>query len=208
MPLISIETINACTDTRLALWHITETEDDFLNGNLISKTFLNTVKTKFKSASRRRETLAVRAALNALFGHGTALSHDAEGRPFLDNGYKVSISHTKGYAAVIVSRFSEVSVDIEYISPRALRIKNMYLRDDEKALTQTSAILHWCAKETVFKLFPTEHLTFSDMRVNGISGDGITGIINTEDISRGVLTDVQYRITGEYVLTYAAKPGT
>ncbi len=46
-------------------------------------------------------------------------------------GYHISISHTLGYVAVILSRDYEVGVDIEYVSDRVNRISSRFLRDDE-----------------------------------------------------------------------------
>ena len=53
------------------------------------------------------------ALIHIMTGDGNlVVSHNKDGRPFID-GWHVSISHTRGYAAVILSRQHDVSVDIQ-----------------------------------------------------------------------------------------------
>lgn len=202
MPLISVETIDTLTDTRLALWHITETVDELLSLETISSVDKNEVLNCYKSKVRQCEALVVRALLQGLFKTNVALSHNIDGCPFLDNGFNVSISHTKGWAAVIISKDYNVSVDVEYVSPRIMKIKDKFLRNDEKADGVTSALLHWCAKETVYKLYSVDHLTFEEMRVSAVKGNSMKGLIVIENMRRGVKRLANYCVTEDYVLVY------
>jgi len=206
MPLLSVETLDDSAGTRLALWRITETADELFGRVSLSEQERNNLLLRYKSPSRQREILAVKALLHRLFGQDAPLRHNADGRPLLPNGCNVSISHTKGWAAVIVSRGDDVAVDIEHVSPRVLKVKRAFLRADEQAGTLTSALLHWCAKETLYKLCSAERLTFMDMRVNGITGDGSCGTISAESLRGGGIVNVRYRTTGDFVLTYAHQP--
>lgn len=202
MPLTSVEVLDAATETKLAIWRITETVDDFLKLLKLSNDSRKTTYIQCKSTSRQCEILAVRALLDNLLGRNAVLSHNSDGRPTLSNNYNISISHTKGWAAVIVSQKKNVSVDIEYISPRVLKIKDKFLRNDENANTATTALLHWCAKETLYKLNSSDHLELMQMRINSISENETKGIIRTEYLITKTIVPVFYNITNEYVLTY------
>lgn len=48
-------------------------------------------------------------------------------------------------------------MDIEYFNDRVERIASKFLRKDEKAEDLDAKLVHWCAKETVFKLFSEEN---------------------------------------------------
>lgn len=203
MPLISIEKLDHDTDTRLAVWRITEDVDELFSIVHFTETEKADFIRFYKSPSRQKEILAVRVLLEVLFSAGVKLSHDANGCPFLSNGYNISITHTKDFAAVIVSKTYRVSVDMEFISARVLKVKEKFLRSDEYADTLTSVMLHWCAKETVYKLYSGFHLALSEMRVNSISDDEFCGIVHAENLRAGTDVLIHYRIKGSLVLTFA-----
>ena len=202
MPLISIDMLDARTDTRLASWRITETAADFLDSLHIVGVDRDRFLGMYKSETRRREVLAVRLLLSSLFGVDVALYHDADGRPLLDNGFNISISHTKDFAVVLVSRSRCVSVDTEYLNPRVLRITDKFLRADEKAENLLETMLHWCAKETIYKYYPDDHLAFADMRIKAVNGDIHEGIISAENMTRSDEVSINYKVEGEIVVTY------
>lgn len=208
MPLVSVETLDTDSDTRLALWHLTETAEQLSQCVSLPSEELDSLLSQCKSPSRQKEKLAVRAILDSLFGAEVELSHDGNGRPLLANGYNVSISHTRGWVAVIVSRSRCVAIDIEYLSPRVLKIKDRFLRTDETADTVATAMLHWCTKETLYKLFSADRLEFTQMRVRHINStkgndEGcFSGTIVAENLLSVVTVTVHYRVTTDYVLTY------
>ena len=111
---------------------------------------------------------------------------------------QISISHTRGYAALILSDDSEVGVDIEYRSDRVERIASRFIRPDEKAETTDEKLLLWSAKEAVYKLFSEDKLMFFDMRALSID----EGVVRMENMKRNIVVDVHYAFTADYVLTY------
>ena len=111
---------------------------------------------------------------------------------------QISISHTRGYAALILSDDSEVGIDIEYRSDRVERIASRFIRPDEKAETTDEKLLLWSAKEAVYKLFSEDNLMFFDMRTLSID----EGVVRMENIKRNIVVDVHYAFTADYVLTY------
>lgn len=105
-------------------------------------------------------------------GRALPIEHEKSGKPLLA-GYNVSISHTRGLAAMMVSRGRRVGVDVEYVSPRVSRVASRFLRPDEQAPTVELQLLHWCAKEAVFKLFSERDLTYQQMQILRIADENI-----------------------------------
>ena len=70
--------------------------------------------TRFSSPHRKLEWLSVRVLLYQLLGEEKIIEYAPSGKPRLaDSSYFISISHTRGYVAVILSPRSEVGIDIE-----------------------------------------------------------------------------------------------
>ena len=87
---------------------------------------------KIKSDNRKREWLAVRLLIKILTGDDMPVRYKENGAPFLaDNRYHISISHTIGYAAIILSQYPNPGIDIEYKSDRAWKLRTKYLSADE-----------------------------------------------------------------------------
>lgn len=221
-------------DIILGLWKIEETSASFFHNFSFLNKYKNTFPLLYKSEKRLCEVLAVRVLIHYMLesdvalsndangaphldngtntgishtnilGTDVALSHDANGAPHLDNGMNIGISHTNGYATVIISPQYRVSVDIERISNRVSRITDKFLRPDETANTVIQQLLHWCTKETLYKLYPEDDLTFSEMKVLEIAGNEMDGIIKAGNIKRDEKVDVSYRISNDFVLTFAS----
>jgi len=200
MPLLSVYSV--APDTLLGLWDVSESLDDIFGQYPFLAAEKDSLCKAYKSERRRMEVLIVRLLLREMLGEDVVLSHDADGRPFLSNGFNVSISHTKECVAVIISPTNAVSVDVEHISGRVSRVADRFLRDDEKAVTLNEQLLHWCVKETLYKFYPEDKLAFTDMRLLSIQGDGATGKIIAENMLRGEKSVVLYHIFDSFVLTY------
>ena len=134
------------------------------------------------------------------------IGHAASGQPLLW-GYHVGVTHTKGYAALMLSKSCDVACDIEHFSDRVERIKSKFLRKDEKADDLDSLLVHWCGKETVYKLFPEDNLQFSQMRVGPFSTMS-DWACEVENMKRGEKVRVDFELTMQFVLTYAFRKRT
>lgn len=134
------------------------------------------------------------------------ICHAASGQPLL-RGYHVGVTHTKGYAALMLSKSCDVACDIEHFSDRVERIKSKFLRKDEKADDLDSLLVHWCSKETVYKLFPEDNLQFSQMRVGPFSTMS-DWACEVENMKRGEKVRVDFEVTMQFVLTYAFRKRT
>ena len=113
-----------------------------------------------------RERLAVRVLLKTLCGEEKKVVYLPSGKPYLaDGSAHISISHTNGYVAVALHPTEEVGIDIERYGVRVRRVVSRFVRpDEEKTMNQGDEVyvllLHWSAKETLFKVMGVEGVDF------------------------------------------------
>lgn len=198
MPLLSVCSINA--ETCLGIWKITETEQWFLQ-NMIFPDSLNATLSNYKSESRRLEVLATYALLQTLTNDNTAtITHNSYGKPLSSHGF-ISISHTKNYVALILSTNNQVAIDIEYISNRVEKIRHKFLREEETPDSLFTLLLHWTAKETLYKYASEYDLAFSEMRVLPFCLQN-KGIFYIENLKLHTKHPVYYETNDHFIITY------
>ena len=207
MSLIEVRQLSR--HTRLGLWRMDE---------------------PFAGKPREREREAVKRLLNVMMDDGLDyfVGHQESGKPFVSvmteegpqalHDWRISVSHTHGYAAILLSDEEQVGLDIERRTDRVAGIASRFIRPDEQADSIERQLLIWSAKEAVYKLFSEENLHFFDMRVKSV--DGATLLV--ENLKRQAATagqgpaekaaeaaevgaaivEVGYEFTDDYVLTY------
>lgn len=215
MPIAYIKDIEP--HTRLGVWKIDEMEHlDGLCPPTVCSSWL-----REKCEARRKETFAVYALLHELTGRrDLIIAHKPSGKPFLQTldgctcQCQISVSHTHGYASVIISSKRSVAIDIEYYSDRIMRIARRFLRPDEmddivhadNALGNNAALtrllIYWCAKETIYKLYSDEALTFQNIRVNRIAEIESEGQTVCHNLILSETRVCHYTQNTEYVMTY------
>ena len=133
------------------------------------------------------------------------------GKPILPESMsQFSISHTKGFAAGIISAEIPVGIDIEFISPRVLKIEKKFLNSQEYALLDplseqdrmVFSSLFWSIKETVYKCWGNGGVDFAEqIRIQffSLQDQGTAGIQFGQ--STAVHT-VNYLRKGDLWLTY------
>lgn len=184
-------------DATIGLWKMEEGEFDS-SCNAYLHEVLNEAREMFKSNMRRMEYVCERALLMEMMnGRVVEITHNRDGKPMLFGCKNISISHTKGYVSIILSATKRVGIDIEFVSNRVEKIAKRFMRDDESAHDTRSLLLHWCAKETIYKLFSSDHLDFMDIKVN--AGECVT-VTNLRD---NITLPLYVENTDTYVLTYA-----
>lgn len=152
-----------------AVWQVTESAVE-LRGRLPAQGPYDEELAQFRSAGRRLEYLAVRVLLQELMGGDPPLvAHLPSGKPCLADGSRhITVSHTAGYVAVGLHPVAEVGIDIERIGERVRKVRSRFVRDDEipgfEALPAgeqlVQLLLHWSAKETLFKLMDVPGVDF------------------------------------------------
>lgn len=183
-------------DVRLCIWHITETAEELPQPR-------NVDLSSVRSIARKREILAVYALLSYMTGRNDLLiEHDERGKPQIQ-GWHLGISHTKGWAALILSKRRYVAVDIEYMSDRVSRVAPRFMRPDEKTDNILCQLVSWSAKETVYKLLSAENLKYDEMRLKPF--EPLTkGRFEVENLKNENSIMVDYELNEDYVLTYAS----
>lgn len=152
---------------RLGIWRIEESEEQLLAQLSRLDEYLPFLE-RVKGVERRREWLASRVLLQQLLGHEARIAYRPDGAPYLpDEPWQISISHTKGYAAVLLQTDPPVGIDIEYRAPRILRIRSRFVSAAEEAGIDPAQevehlLVHWCAKEALFKMIGQQEVDFVD----------------------------------------------
>lgn len=150
---------------RWGVWKMDESVDTLLD-LLPEREYYEREVQRFVASHRRLEWLSVRALLFRLLGEHKEVCYQPSGKPYLaDHSYFISISHTKGYVSVILSDKVPVGIDIEQYGQRVHRVAHKYMREDEsvrlyKEDATWSLLLHWSAKEVMFKCMDTDGVDF------------------------------------------------
>ncbi len=147
-------------DRELIVWEIDETMNYFLKKLPEDLQFLPSANEK-----RNLEWLASRYVLSLLVPE-TKISKDQNKKPHLVDDFRyISISHTLGYAACMVSTLP-CGIDIELDHPRIKKIATKYNLPDELELLKKDVSYQkrlyqiWCAKEAMYKAYGLGGLDF------------------------------------------------
>ena len=197
---------------QLGIWKIEETETELLN-LLPEKAYYQKEILKFKTPHRIIEWLSVRALLFKIQGkHHPVLYHES-GRPYLeDDNLSISISHTKGYVAVIVSDKTDVGIDIEHYAQRIHKVASKFMRADEpvdeyRGDTTWKLLLHWSAKETMFKSIDDEGIDFREhLHIMPFKTEE-EGMFESREYktSKQRIFKIHYLLNSDFVLTWQAE---
>jgi 4'-phosphopantetheinyl transferase len=166
MPLLKEENIHS--HAHWALWHITEKEEELLNGFPFSSPEQEELD-KIKVPERRLEWIASRVLLKKLAAEqGLAqaeIRKDTFGKPYIaDCPYHISLSHAFPYAAAIIQK-QPVGIDIEHSREQLLRIRHKFLHPEElsRAGNDLQKLgIYWSAKEALYKLYGRKGLLFQE----------------------------------------------
>lgn len=164
-----------------------------------------------RTEHRRREWLASRVLLQELLGSPLRIAYHLNGAPYLpDSPLHISISHTKGYAAVLLQNHPAAGIDIEYHSERVLKIRSRFMAPEEEAGIDKEhetehLLLHWCAKETLFKMIGQEEVDFRKhlhVRPFRYAEEGSCTAHETRT-EQGSVYRLNYLVTPAFVLTWS-----
>lgn len=193
MPLTRIEEIG--TKARLALWEMTEDVNDLPRPEGVDLSGIH-------SDSRLKERLVTYALLHAMTSRNDIIiNHLPSGQPVVD-GYKISLSHTRGWAAMILSEEAEaVGIDIEYYSDRVNKVAQRFIRPDEQSDSLAYRLINWSVKETVYKALSSEDLRFYEMKLDAFKAS-TGGSVKVTDLKVSKELNVSYVLNEAYVMTW------
>lgn len=152
-------------NTNLYLWKITESYDWFCeNVKLKEISFLRLES--MKSESHRKGFLAVRMLLQEVGYSDYDLFYDDFGKPHLQDGKHISISHSNDFSAVVISN-EILGLDIEQlkektlkIAPRFMQIHHLEGLSFEEKLKKSTVV--WGIKEAIFKIKNEKGISFPE----------------------------------------------
>ncbi|MFV0417255.1 MAG: 4'-phosphopantetheinyl transferase family protein [Dysgonomonas sp.] len=148
--------------TLIGIWKIEESRDKLLS-LLSHHEWIQNIHT-IKSESRVLEILSARILIKKLTGEEKEVYYNDSGKPFLvDQSYHISVSHTKNYVAVAINEEKHIGLDIEYISEKIKRVRSRVIASTEYIDKENELIhllLHWSAKEAMFKFLDVEGVDF------------------------------------------------
>lgn len=191
MALFLIKDLDDPAHSRVGVWKITESEAELRTMTSIPSDELEEIS-YIKNESLRKQRLAVRALLDAMFEEKVYLSHHDNGKPYIENNaINISITHTDQYVAVILNEEDEVGIDCESLNRDFSAVEKKALSDEEigdleDEQKNEQLAIYWCAKEAIFKLTSQYDVDFAEQ----IQIDGF-----------------RYRNEGELSATFTDKDG-
>ena len=216
----------------LGIWKITEPWQDMMESLRYNSLYCRDAN-NIQSDKRKQEWLAVRLLLKHLSGADTFIDYHDNGAPFLQNSQNhISISHTTGYAAIILSKNQNPGIDIEYRSERAWKLRKKFLSDKESDIflslnhpdlsiqsfneysintepvpcRSDLSTLCWCAKETTFKALQQTEVDFIEhlhILPFTLSDEGFLAIKETKTPRQQIFI-INYKIADNYIITWKA----
>lgn len=162
MPLY--KTINPDSQTIVKIWKIDESYHDLMQSIHLKPESFERVS-RMKSEMHQRGFLSVRCLL-AEFGYQDSdLFYDEHGKPHLQDGKQISITHSFNFSAVIISDLI-VGIDVEkqrdkitIIAHKFIGYETDYLNEDDDSYVKKLTAI-WCIKESLYKLYATPGLSF------------------------------------------------
>ena len=191
MALFLTKDLDDPAHSRVGVWKITESEAELRTMTSIPSDELEEIS-YIKNESLRKQRLAVRALLDAMFEEKVYLSHHDNGKPYIENNaINISITHTDQYVAVILNEEDEVGIDCESLNRDFSAVEKKALSDEEivdleDEQKNEQLAIYWCAKEAIFKLTSQYDVDFAEQ----IQIDGF-----------------RYRNEGELSATFTDKDG-
>jgi len=201
----------------IGVWKIDESWQELLSQIRFKELIINELST-IKSETRRQEWLAVRLLTETIACARANIIYNKDGAPVLaDSHLHISISHTKGFAAVILTETPAPGIDIEYHSPRAYRLRERFLNEQEQTITNKQkqpktkenkemdfATLLWCAKETAFKALGHQEVDFKEHLhvIPFLPADEGSFMLEETKTPYNQVFNINYKITEDYILTW------
>jgi phosphopantetheinyl transferase len=159
------QSIRLTTNTTAYFWKIDEDFNTLFRSVSLKDTSLARLE-QMKSESHQKGFLAVRMLLQHLKYTDYDLYYDEFGKPHLQDGENISISHSNNFSCIVISD-QNIGVDLEILKEKTLKIAPRFM--DVKHLENLSktnqlvkATVVWGIKECVFKIKNQAGISFSD----------------------------------------------
>ena len=187
----------------IGVWKITEDLEQ-LTSNLKSIGFdvVNVFETK--NELRLKQWLATRLLLH-FFIKDALIVYDDLGKPSLNNGWKISISHSNEYVAIVINKDEDCGVDIEKISSKVGRIKHKYLNDVDltNVTSEQDLTIYWGAKEALYKYYGKKEVLFiENLFIENFNSDSNSFVGRIEMPTQKISLNMAWEKIDDFVLVY------
>jgi phosphopantetheinyl transferase (holo-ACP synthase) len=156
MPLIEDRKVG---NNRLGLWKIDGSEVRFETDFPEEATALSV-----RHPRTQLQRYASRLLIHEMLGELPEVWKNDYGKPHLRGcETEISISHTEGYAAVLLGS-GKLGVDVQHYKPNVMKVRDRFLDDRELEMAQDieTTTLFWAAKEAVYKYNAKPGLDFKE----------------------------------------------
>lgn len=150
--------------TVVRIWKIEESFKELYSPLNLKKDSVKRVE-GMKSEIHRRGFLSIRHLLRSVGYTDQHLYYDEFGKPHLNDGRYISISHSFGFSGIVVSD-KPVGIDIEkkrekikVIAEKFIDYEFNYLINTDDHYVDKLTVI-WCIKESLYKLFAQPGLSF------------------------------------------------
>ncbi|MEO9953362.1 4'-phosphopantetheinyl transferase superfamily protein [Nonlabens sp.] len=161
MPLF--HSLNNRENTEVYIWKITETEAFLRTDIELSENSKNRLST-MSSDLHRRGFLSIRHLLKIAGYSDLQLFYTDNGKPHLEDGKHISITHSYEFTAIIISDVP-IGIDIEKqrdkikrIAPKFIGYEEGFISSLENSIKELTVV--WGAKESMYKLYGKKGLGF------------------------------------------------
>lgn len=157
MPLFKKIKENNC---EIGIWELSETLD-----YLIKKSDFSEIN-KITSRQRKKEILASRILLKNMYPD-LKIKYNKYGAPTVENNKFISISHSKKFVTIILSRI-KVGIDIQEINDKALNAVSKFINlGNSNQISKNEATLVWSCKECIYKWYQKGSVNFlNDIKIH------------------------------------------
>lgn len=167
MALFLTKDLDDPAHSRVGVWQISESEEELRAMTSIPSDELEEIS-YIRNESLRKQKLAVRALLDAMFEEKVYLSHHDNGKPYIENNaINISITHTERYVAVMLNDTEDVGIDCESLDRDFSAVEKKALSEEEKEdldkeQKNEQLAIYWCAKEAIYKLTSQYDVDFAE----------------------------------------------
>lgn len=163
MPLYKRIPVNK--NTKVLIWKIEESFDE-LSLDISLQPESNDRLLNMRSEIHRKGFLSIRHLLKETGYTDTDLFYDDYGKPHLQDGKHISITHSHTYTAIILSENGPVGIDIEKQRDKIVKIAHKFTPFEEyKTIANHDALVRkltvvWGGKESLYKIYGKKKLLF------------------------------------------------
>ena len=159
------KTLTVNETTKVLIWKIEESISELQEGISLSKnsaTRLNSMKSEL----HQKGFISIRHLLKEIGYTDADLIYDEYGKPRLQDGTFISITHSYTFTAIIVSADLHVGIDIEKQREKILKIAHKFTPFEEyKTIANVDALISkltivWGEKESLYKIYGKKKLLF------------------------------------------------